>query len=494
MLKYTLKRIVTMIPMLIGISLLSFIISINAPADPIEKLAKASESEGSAQESSVASKEIKQQLRKELGLDLPIFYFSISDLSSSDTLHKVQDRDHQSNLDKLTHESGNWKAVSSYYNSLLTLQRKYEKINVKDITKKDTTLDEQNITEAYNQFGIEIANSLSKSDKEYLDISFKKMFQLVNSNNFLIGLKKYVKKSSELRSTMYSNTSKWKNYIPSFNWYGASNQYHTWLFGDGKYRKGLLRGDFGKSYLDGQKIETKIWDKIGISFALSIISILIAYLISIPLGIYSAYRKDSTTDRVSSLIVFILYAMPSFFVGLLLIFCFANPDMYSWFPVSGIQDATTFNNEWSWWHWEALKHRAPYLVLPLITYTYGSFAFLSRIMRIGMIDVINQDYIRTARAKGLSEKKVILKHALRNSLLPIITVFAAIFPMAIGGSIIIEVIFTIPGMGTEVFNSVINGDYPMIITVFTISGFLTMIGYLVSDILYSVADPRISYT
>ena len=178
MLKYILKRIVTMIPMLIGISLLSFIISINAPADPIEKLAKASESEGSAQESSVASKKIKQQLRKELGLDLPIFYFSISDLSSSDTLHKVQDRDHQSNLNKLTHESGNWKAVSSYYNSLLTLQRKYEKINVKDITKKDTTLDEQNITEAYNQFGIEIANSLSKSDKEYLDISFKKMFQL----------------------------------------------------------------------------------------------------------------------------------------------------------------------------------------------------------------------------------------------------------------------------------------------------------------------------
>ena len=97
------------------------------PADPIEKLAKASESEGSAQESSVASKEIKQQIRKELGLDLPIFYFSISDLSSSDTLHKIQDRDHQSNLNKLTHESGNWKAVSSYYNSLLTLQRKYEK-------------------------------------------------------------------------------------------------------------------------------------------------------------------------------------------------------------------------------------------------------------------------------------------------------------------------------------------------------------------------------
>ena len=110
-----------------------------------------------------------------------------------------------------------------------------------------------------------------------------------------------------------------------------------------------------------------------------------------------------------------------------------------------------------------------------------------------MIDIVSQDYIRTARAKGLAEGKVILKHALRNSLLPVITVFAAILPAAIGGSIIIEVIFSIPGMGVEVYNSILNYDYPMIITVFTISGFLTMLGYLVSDLLYAVVDPRISY-
>mgnify|MGYP001495541094 CR=1 FL=1 len=113
--------------------------------------------------------------------------------------------------------------------------------------------------------------------------------------------------------------------------------------------------------------------------------------------------------------------------------------------------------------------------------------------RVGMIDVVSQDYIRTARAKGLGEGKVILKHALRNSLLPIITVFAAIFPMAIGGSIIIEVIFSIPGMGVEAYNGILNYDYPMIITVFTLAGFLTMVGYLVADILYAVVDPRISY-
>ena len=183
--------------------------------------------------------------------------------------------------------------------------------------------------------------------------------------------------------------------------------------------------------------------------------------------------------------------MPSFFVATLLLLQFANPDNLSWFPVSGIQDPTIFDPNWSLWM--KLKHRMPFLILPIITYTYGSFAFLSRIMRVGMIDVVSQDYIRTARAKGLGEGKVILKHALRNSLLPVITVFAAIFPMAIGGSIIIEVIFSIPGMGVEVLNSILNYDYPMIITVFTLSGFLTMVGYLVADLLYAVVDPRISY-
>ncbi|MDC0202034.1 ABC transporter permease, partial [Flavobacteriales bacterium] len=212
-----------------------------------------------------------------------------------------------------------------------------------------------------------------------------------------------------------------------------------------------------------------------------------------PIGIYSAYRKDSNADKALSLILFILYSLPSFFVGTMLLLQFANPDYFAWFPESGIKDPLTFNKEWNIFNWDRIQHQAPYLVLPLITYTYSSFAFLSRIMRVGMIEVMSQDYIRTARAKGLSERTVILKHALRNSLLPIITVFAAIFPMSIGGSIIIEVIFSIPGMGFEIYQAILNSDYPMIIAFFTVTGFLTMLGYLVADILYALVDPRISY-
>ena len=133
------------------------------------------------------------------------------------------------------------------------------------------------------------------------------------------------------------------------------------------------------------------------------------------------------------------------------------------------------------------------MVLPLITYTYSSFAFISRIMRSSMLENLNQDYIRTARAKGLDENKVLWRHTLRNSLLPVITIFVNIFPMAIGGSVIIETIFTYPGMGLGSYEAIHNYDYPTIVAIFTLSGFLTMVGYLVADILYAIADPRISY-
>ena len=491
MFKYTLKRILTFIPMLIAISLLSFVISINAPGDPVERLSKAAGSEGSAEQQSGASKKIKQELRRKLGLDLPIFYLSITDLASSDTLYKVQDKYHKANLEALTHQSGNWEAVSDYYASLLILQKAHQTVDAKAIVANDSSLSLNSVNEAANQFGFEIGSLLETSDKNMVALKFEKMKSLLAENTFLSTLEYPLKDVAKTRENVLTNATKWKTYIPAINWYGGKNQYHLWLVGNGKDRKGILRGDFGISYIDSQPIQDKIWQKVGISFSLSLISIFLAYLISIPIGIYSAYKKDSVADKGMSLVLFVLYSMPSFFVATLLLLQFANPDNLSWFPVSGIQDPTIFDPNWSLWM--KLKHRMPFLILPIITYTYGSFAFLSRIMRVGMIDVVSQDYIRTARAKGLGEGKVILKHALRNSLLPVITVFASIFPMAIGGSIIIEVIFSIPGMGVEVYNAILNYDYPMIITVFTLSGFLTMVGYLVSDLLYAVVDPRISY-
>jgi len=219
-------------------------------------------------------------------------------------------------------------------------------------------------------------------------------------------------------------------------------------------------------------------------------SVILSYLVSVPVGILAASKRGGRFDRWSSVILYSLYSLPSFFVATVLLYTFANPDFFAWFPESGIYDPETFDGNWS--AWKKIKHQAPFFILPLIAYTYSSFAFLSRIMRAGVIDVIEKDYVRTARAKGLSEKRVLLKHVLRNSAIPIITVFANIFPAAVGGSVILESIFDIPGMGKVGYEAILNLDYPMILAVFTISGGLTVFGYIVADILYAVVDPRIS--
>ena len=497
MLKYLAKRILIFIPTLLAISLLAFIISISAPADPVEKLSSSADKEGAANQQSNATKKTKQELRKKLGLDLPVFYFSFGSLSDCDTLYKVADKDHSACLEELSHYYGNWDDVFSYFNQLSITQLSHSKLKLDDIFEMNKDMEgrsiysKNEINDVITESNFEINSMLETANPKVIASKFNSLDTLYNNFAFLSSVKKEFEQSKLLYDEMLSNQSSWKSYIPKIIWYGSKNQYHFWLFGDGDQRKGVIRGDFGFSYIDSQPINTKIWDKVWISFSFSLLSVLFAYLVSIPLGIYSAYKKDTKFDRITSIVVFVLYSMPSFFIGVLLLYTFANPDTLRWFPVSGIQDPTLYDSSWSFF--EKVAHRAPYFILPLITYTYSSFAFLSRIMRVGVIDVFGQDYIRTARAKGLGEGKVVMKHALRNSLLPIITVFANIFPLAIGGSVIIETIFTIPGMGFEIYSSILNSDYPMIVAVFTIIGFLTMIGYLVADILYAVVDPRISY-
>ncbi|MCB9334848.1 MAG: ABC transporter permease [Flavobacteriales bacterium] len=512
MLKYILKRLIVFIPTLIIISLLAFVISINAPGDPVERLSKSANKEGTASEQSSATKKVKQEIRKRLGLDLPIFYLSLGTLADPDTLYKVEDKAQQDNLLKLTRQYGNWEAVQNYYIALNEALEVTSKLNTDEIyqsistfTLEEKMMDDSSYTdtiysssysknqinEAKNNTNFDILSLLESYNQEIIESKLLDIEKRYAENSFLAPSQEKFESVKTAFNYLKENASSWKTYVPKIIWYG-NNQYHRWLFGDGGERKGVLRGDFGISYIDNQPVSAKIWKKFTVSFVFIFLSIVLSYLVSIPIGIYSAYKKNSGFDKGSSVLLFILYSMPSFFIGTLLLYMFANPDMYVWFPESGFQDPATFSEDWGMF--KKIAHHWPYMVLPLITYTYSSFAFLSRIMRVGMIDVMGQDFIRTARAKGLGEKKVVLKHALRNSLLPIITVFANVFPVAIGGSVIIEVIFSLPGMGLETFNAILNYDYPMIVSIFTISGFLTVVGYLVADILYAVVDPRISYS
>ncbi len=257
-------------------------------------------------------------------------------------------------------------------------------------------------------------------------------------------------------------------------------QYALWL---GR----MIRLDFGRSYKDQRSVMEKIAETLPITLQFTILETLLIYLIAIPLGTYSATHQRSISDQIITLLLFLLYSLPSFWVAMLLILFLGGGDWWNLFPVNGINSIDA--NQYTWFGW--LLDRVWHMVLPLFCMTYAGLAGLSRYMRTGMLDAIRQDYIRTARAYGFSERIIVFKYAMRNSLIPIITLFAGLLPGLIGGSVIIETIFSIPGMGRLGFEAVLTRDYPLIMGVFTISTFLTLIGLVLSDVLYAIVDPRI---
>lgn len=256
------------------------------------------------------------------------------------------------------------------------------------------------------------------------------------------------------------------------------------------WAKGMFTLDFGKSYKDNKPVMPKIAERIPITIFMSFIAVVLAYIIAIPIGIYSATHPGSWLDRFLTTTLFGLYSLPNFWIAtLMFIYVCVGGGYLDWFPSSNLH-SIDYSEDWSWF--DKTNDLLWHLVLPMIVYTYSSFAYISRQMRTSMLEVIRQDYIRTARAKGLKEKVVVFKHALRNSLIPIITLLAGLLPGLIGGSIIVESIFTIPGMGKLALEALTERDYPIIMGELTLSAILTMIGVLVADILYSAADPRIS--
>ncbi len=256
-------------------------------------------------------------------------------------------------------------------------------------------------------------------------------------------------------------------------------QYGLWL-------KKLVRGDLGTSFSsDHRPVADKILERLPITISINLLSLLMIIAISIPIGVLSAVRQDSLFDKVTTVVVFIGFAMPTFWLALLLMIFFGIH--LGWLPISGLR---SLNYEYLS-AWGQLVDLSRHLILPVLISAFGGLAGLSRYMRANMLEVIRQDYILTARAKGLSETRVIFKHALRNALLPVITILGLSIPGLIGGSVIFETIFAIPGMGQLFYMSVMARDYPTVMGILLIGAILTLVGNLIADASYAVADPRI---
>jgi len=259
-----------------------------------------------------------------------------------------------------------------------------------------------------------------------------------------------------------------------------------------RYWSNLLRLDLGVSLTTREPVLSTLLSKLRYSISLSLVSLLLAYLIAIPLGVLSAVHKDTPLDRVTSVALFMLHSLPSFFVATVLLITLSEASAWQvlrLFPTGGFQSSDFAELTVIGKARDLLWH----LALPITCLTYGSLAALSRYMRTGVLEVLGADYIRTARAKGLPERVVIGKHALRNSLLPIITLLANLLPAVVGGSVVIEYIFGIPGIGQWTIDSIHRRDYNVIMGVQLITTLLVLAGMLLADVGYALADPRIRY-
>lgn len=512
MLKYIIKRILIFIPTLIVISLMIFGLSKIAPGDPVELRMSGGMQAGDTGQAAdkLQGEKVYFEIAKEMGLDLPAFYVDFKSRAQPDTLYKVGRRYEKETLSRLASKYGNWPEISTYYKSLKALE-----LSSFGIDKNDQTFEQlKGVRETANELYREHDDDVIKVKLDQIKAAINKdqTYQEIQINannesdtitvtkNLLAPLQAEINGVLDNYNKVKQNAKPFNRYIPKLTWHGFKNQYHRWMFGDKPWFRssddptlssaGFLRGDFGVSLRDGRPVWSVLKEGLIITLKFNLIAIFLIYLIAIPLGVYIAVKKDSLFDRFSTVLLFILYSLPTFWIATMLIVFFTNSEYgMDWFPSFGLgevpEGASFFEGfKISFWHY----------VLPVLCMTYGGLAFLSRQMRGGVLNVFNQDYIRTARAKGLSEGKIIWKHTFRNSLIPIITLFASILPGMIGGSLIIEYIFSIPGMGNIAFGALLGRNWPVLFTVVMISSVLTLVGILLSDILYSVVDPRISFT
>ncbi len=257
-------------------------------------------------------------------------------------------------------------------------------------------------------------------------------------------------------------------------------RYVVWL-------KRLATFDFGNSFLDHRPVSTKIKERLPATLVLNGVSLLLTLMLAIPFGLYAALRQHSRFDKIGGTFLYMLYSLPEFWVALMLIILFGVE--LRLLPFIGMESLDARHMGF----WAYLWDRVLHMVLPTVCLTYGSLAFLSRFVRGSTLEVIRQDYIRTARAKGLDDRKVVFRHVFKNTLIPVVTLLGILMPTLISGSIILEHIFSWPGVGALFFDAVLSRDYPTVMGLSFVTAVLVLLSTLVADVLYTWVDPRVNY-
>lgn len=443
MLAFALKRLVVLLPTLMVLSGLAFGLSQCTPGDPVLVMMPKDlnvSGEGNPQTYARNYAHAAQKLHR----DKPLFYFSLTNAARPDTLHRMVERDLRKAQLSLLHENGNWPLLQEFRQHVQA--RAWQTGNDESIVAARRIL----------------LASRAEQVEQWLT-AFAVDDKIVESWR-----------------AFTAQPQKHRLLLPALHWHGTDNQYQHWI-------NGMLSGDFGTSIVDRQPVMDKIKPALKWTVLVNGIALVLAYLISLPLGLYMAYYVDSRFDRYTTLLLFVLFSLPSFWVATMLSNFITTPTYgMDWFPTLGVGSVDASTN------WLAyLKIRGSHLFLPVFCLTYPALAYLTRQMRNAARQELDQAYVKTARLKGLNVHQILWRHVFRNALFPIITLLAGLLPSLLAGSILIELIFYLPGMGSLLIDAVRSNDWPIVMAILMMNGVLTILGILVADLLYALADPRV---
>lgn len=463
MLTYFLRRVLLAVATLLVVSLAIFGLSQAATDDPIGETFP-----NIIQQKADADKRIADYARlgRELGCDKPGFYFTISTAAYPDTFYKILVPEHRRFLGALVAQTGNWPAVQTFAEALRRTARTVESL-------PDSSAKTQ-LRAALN----DLQKTIWLHDLPARVDSVTAWAAVLQSQT---GQQLPLETLRRHADDLCENTTPGKCWQPAIHWHGLDNQYHRWFLG-------FFTGRLGMSFQTQTPVWAEIKSRLGMTIGLNSVAFGLAFALALPLGIWSARQAGRWPDRWLRRGLVVLYTMPVFWLGSLCIMFFAT-DGQGWKIFEGIAPNNPEDHALTLPQW-LLKY-GNRLVLPVLVLMLHTLAVLALQMRSSVLGVLRQDYIRTARAKGLPEGAVLGRHAFRNALFPVITILGGVFPVIFGGSLVVEYLFGIPGMGTKTYDAFMHRDFPVLFAILMFSAMLTIAGSLLADILFVLADPRV---
>jgi ABC-type dipeptide/oligopeptide/nickel transport system permease component len=448
MFKLIINKLRIFVPTFLVITLLSFWLQEAASSDPVEKTGVA------------ISEEAYRFTAIQLHRDKPLFYFAFRTQAFPDTLHRFLYKNRIAALTAKIRAFGNWEQIETYYNRVLSL--------------KNATQNTEGLGNLNNLFEKMLVNTKTHYEFCLLKQAEQKSLEL---GQFQEEVRALHQKYKDLNG----NRQIWKLYTPKLNWYGIDNQYHHWLFS-------TLRGDFGVSTVTGKSILGILYLPLKITLWVSCWAILSAFLTGIGFGIFLARAHKTVSAHFISNFLFLVYAFPPFLLAILMRI-FITEGGFGQIGLVGLSAHANEKDSFATF----LSQNAFSLIFPTICVSYRLMTQVARHLQTGLLDELKKEYVRTARAKGMLKPNILYFQVFKNAMLPLITLFGQTFPLAIAGSVAVEIIFNINGMGYLAHEALQKENHPLIYVIVTLSAMLAMMGSFVTDILQGYVNPQKSF-